>query len=218
MKKILLSLGLWLGLCAVASAQCIGASGAGGPNVAPGIVCNSEPTIGSYFATGIGIVAPATPTDVACLTGSATTVTRVQRVLVSATISTAVIVPVVITKHASANTGGTPAVTTALPVPSRMDSTNAAATATTTAWTANPTIADASPLLVAAGLLAMSKADGTNGVVVPYTLFNFAEANYLQKPILRGIAQQLCVNLNATAATMTGNLINVTFHWTEAAQ
>lgn len=218
MKKILLSLGLWLGLCAVASAQCIGASGAGGPNVAPGISCLSEPTIASYGATGVAIVAPATPTDVSCITGAAGTVVRVQRVVVSATITTQVVVPVLLTKHASANSGGTAGTTTQLPVSYKMDSSNATGAATLTSWTANPTINDSAPGIIASGLLVMTKADGTNGAVSPMTLFDFSEATYAQKPILRGIAQQLCVNLNGTAATMTGNLINISYYWTEAAQ
>jgi hypothetical protein len=214
MRRVLLglALGLW---ASAASAQCIAVGGVNNVPI-PGLNCLSEPIVATYAATGVGIVAPATPTDVACLTGGAGVVVRVQKVIVSATITTQVIVPALLTKHASADTGGTPGTGTQLPVPYRMDSSAVAAVATTTSYTANPTIADAAPGIVSSALLVMSKADGTNGAVGPFTIFDFTESNYSQKPILRGVAQQLCVNLNGTAATMTGNLINVTFIWSEA--
>jgi len=214
MKRLLLSLALLLSGVVGAAAQ----TPCGGVNFvpAPGVSCLLEPTAPSFAATGIGIVPASTATDVACITGSATKVVRIQTIRVSGTAGTQIIVPVVITKHASVNTGGTPATGTALPVPYALDSSNAAATATTTAWTANPTIADSSPGIIDIGDLILSKTDGTNGAVAPYTLFEYNERNFMQAPLLRSAAQQICVNLNSTSPS--SGLVNVSFKWTELAQ
>lgn len=213
MKKLLLSLGLWLGLTTLASAQCIAV---GGVNSVPntGLSCLSEPSVPTYAATGLGIVPASTATDIACLTGSATKVIRVQRMRVSGTAGTLISVPVLITKHVSANTGGTPGTGTQLPVPYTLDTTNVAVTATATSYTANPTIVDAAPGIVTAAILPL----GLTGTTLANTgvLFDFGDLNYAQKPTLRGIAQQLCVNLNATSPS--SGLVNATFYWTEAAQ
>lgn len=213
MKKLLLALGLLFGLSSAASAQCVAV---GGVNSVPqtGVACLSESTVDTYAATGIGIVPASTATDIACITGSATKVIRIQRIRVSGTAGTLVTVPVVITKHASANTGGTAAVTTALPVPYKFDTTDASASATTTAYTANPTITDAAPGLLTAANLTLTTTGTT--VAQPGALFDFGDLMYAEKPTLRGVAQQVCVNINGTSPS--SGLMNVSFLWTEAAQ
>lgn len=213
MRKLLLSLGLLLGLCGAASAQCVAV---GGVNSVPqvGVNCLSEPTVDTYGATGIGIVPASSATDIACITGSATKVVRVQAIRVSGSAGTLVNVPVVITKHATANTGGTAALTTALPVPYTFDTTDAAVSATTTAYTANPTIADVAPGLIDAGVLVLSATGTLAGNTG--TLFDWSGRNFHEAPTLRGVAQQVCVNLNGTSPS--SGLVNVSFRWTEAAQ
>lgn len=212
MKKLLLALGLLLGFVATASAQtsCIGV---GGVNNVPvvGVTCAQEPSIPTYVATGIGIVPTSTATDIACLTGSATKVIRLQTVRVVGT-GTAITIPVVITKHAAANTGGTPATSTALPVPYPLDSSNPAASATTTAYTANPTITDTSPGLVDTQFLGLA---ATTTSTAGNSQFNYGDRNFMEAPTLRGVAQQLCVNLNGTSPTAS---LTVSFRWTESAQ
>lgn len=213
MKKLLLSLGLLLGLLATASAQCISV---GGVNTVPqpGVTCLSEPTVDTYAATGVGIAPAASATDIACLTGSATKVIRLQRIRVSGTAGTLITVPVLITKHASANTGGTAATGTALPVPYPLDSTDATVSATATAYTANPTIADSTPGIIAAATLSLNT---TTALVGQGELtFDWMTRLYAEAPTLRGIAQQICVNLNATSPS--SGLVNVSFVWTEAVQ
>lgn len=210
MKKLLLALGLLLGMVASATAQCIAV---GGVNTVPqtGIACLSEPTIDSYAATGIGIVPAAAATDIACITGSATRIVRLQSIRVTGT-GTAITVPVVITKHAVANTGGTAAVSTDLPVPFPLDSTDAAASATTTAYTANPTITAGAGVTDIQFLgLAATTATATNAGVT----FDYSGRNYSEALTLRGVAQQVCVNLNGTSPTAS---LAVSFRWTEAAQ
>lgn len=213
MRKLLLSLCLLLVTSLGANAQCVAV---GGVNSVPqtGLSCNSEPSVATYFATGIGIVPAASATDVACLTGSATTITRLQYVKISGTAGTLVSVPITLRKNASADTGGTPATSTALPVPSKMDSTNVAAAATTIAYTANPTINDTTPLLLDNAMLPL----GLTGTTLANSgiTFDFMSRGYMQAPILRGIAQQICVNLNAVS--VTSGVLAITFKWTEAAQ
>lgn len=210
MKKLVLSLALLLGLCAQASAQCIGAGNINTVNQ-PGISCLSEPTIDSYAATGIAIVPAASATDIACLTGSATKVVRLQMIRVVGT-GTAITIPVVITKHAAANTGGTATIGGAIPVPYPLDSTDAAATATTVAYTANPTITDSTPGVMDVQFLGLA---ATTTSTAGNATFNYDNRNFIEALTLRGIAQQVCVNLNATSPTAS---LSVSFRWTEAAQ
>lgn len=211
MKKLLLGLLFSAALIGSANAQCVGA---GSTNIAalPGVNCNSEPTMATYGATGVGIVPAASATDIACLTGSATRVTRLQSIRVSGS-GTAISVPVLITKHIVANTGGTAATGTALPVPFRLDTASAAPTATTLAWTANPTITAGAGILDNGNLGLVATTVGA--AVQPYLLFDYSSRLFSQAIILRGVAQEVCVNLNATSPTA---LVNVTFRWTEAAQ
>jgi hypothetical protein len=217
MKRFLLSFALLFGLATAAQAQvpCIGV---GGVNTVPqvGVTCVQEPAVASYAASGIGIVPAGSVTDIACIQGAANTVIRIQRVRISGTAGTGIIVPVALMKRASLDTGGTPATTTALPVAYAMDSNNATAKATLNAWTANPTIVDTSPGIIGVQNLVLTKTDGTNGIVAPETLFDYDAGATIQKPTLRTAAQALCVNLQATSPS--SGLVNVTFAWTEAAQ
>lgn len=212
MKKLLLSLALLLGSTALASAQCVAA---GNPNVSPlpGMNCPSEPSVDTYVAAGFGIAPAASATDIACITGSATKVVRLQAIRVSGTAGTLITVPVVITKHTVANTGGTAAATTALPVPTRIDSGDAAPTATTTAYTANPTI-DSSVTTIDVAHLTLTTTGTT--VAMGNLLFDWSSRPYSEPPTLRGVAQQVCVNINGTSPS--SGLMAVSFRWTEAAQ
>lgn len=212
MKKLLLSLGLLLGLCGAASAQCIAV---GGVNSVPqvGVTCASESSVNTYAATAIGLVPAASATDVACITGSATSVVRVLAVRVSGTAGTLVSLPVVLVKRATADTGGTPATSTALPVPYRMDSTDAAPTAITIAYTANPTINDSSPGLLDANIVTLNVTTAAGGTGIQ---FSYLTHIYNEPPMLRSAAQQVCVNLNAVS--VSSGLLAISFIWTEQAQ
>lgn len=211
MKRLLLSLGLLFGLSGFAAAQ----TACGGVNFTPsaGVSCLLEPTAPTYAASGYGIVPAASATDIACITGAASKVIRIQTVRVSGTAGTLVTLPVILTRHTVANTGGTAATTTALPVPFAIDGTNPAAVATTTAYTANPTV-DAS----AAILDVQTVSFNTTAALVSgsFALFDYKERNFAQAPILRSAAQQVCVNLGGISVT-TG-AVAVSFYWTELAQ
>lgn len=213
MKRFILGLALLIGLSIPAGAQCVAV---GGVNSVPqtGVTCASEPSVASFAATGIGIAPASSATDIACITGSATRVSRVQRITVSGTAGTLITLPVIITKHASANSGGTAATGTALPVPYKLDSSLAAATATTTAYTANPTINDSTPGIINAANFSLNTTSALVGLSA--AIFDWTRRGYMTAPVLRGIAQQVCVNLNALSPS--SGLVNVAFEWTEAAQ
>lgn len=212
MKRLLLALGLLLAPT-LAAAQCIAV---GGVNTVPqpGVNCLSEPSVATFGATGIGLVPAASATDIACLPGNASNVVRIQRVTISGTAGTLVNVPITLLKRASANTGGTPATSTALPVAYRFDANSAAPVSVPIAWTANPTIVDTTP-----GILAHRVVNfGTTGTTVATAngIFDWLGRNYMAAIILRGVAQNLCVNLNTTS--ISSGVLGVSFTWTEAAQ
>lgn len=213
MKRILLSaLGL-LALCTAASAQCVAV---GGINSVPqpGVSCASEPTVNTYGATSVALVPVAAgATDFFCIAGSATKVVRLQRIRVSGTATTIVNVPLLIMKHISLNTGAASATGTQIPIPYAMDSANSAATATTRAWiTANPTIVDAAPGIIASANLQLNlpAAVGTT------TTFDWEPRNFLEAPTLRSAVQEICLNLNTTA--VVAGLVYTSITWTEASQ
>ena len=215
MKKLLLSLGLLFGLTVAASAQCVGVGGIN--NVPqPGITCAQDSIVPTYAATSIGLAPGTAPTDIACITGSATRTIRVKQVRVSGTAGTAINIVAVLTKHASANTGGTPATSTALPVPYALDSAFAAPTATTTAYTVNPTITDASAGLISAQTVFLP-VTSTAGGAVPAVFYFDDGGPAVSPPVLRGVAQQICVNLNGVTTPSSG-LMTVTFLWNEQVQ
>lgn len=205
LKRILTgALGL-LALCSAALAQV---------NVVPqeGVQTAYLPKA-TFSAVFIGLVPAATTTDLVCIAGSATKVVKLQSLTIHGS-GTAISIPVTLLRRASVDTGGTAASTTANPANtiSKRDSTSAAATATLIAYTANPTINDSSPTYIHSeqlGVVATSV-----GVINGPTRFDFGidNSNLLAPPTLRGIAQQICLNLNGTSATalLTGSLT-----WTE---
>lgn len=209
--KLLLAGAALAALTSASAAQCISVGGVN--NVPqPGMACLSEPTIATYGATAVGVVPAAAATDVSCLTGSATRVIRLQAIRVSGS-GTAISVPVLITKNLTASTGGTATTGTAIPVPFALNSTDPAPSATSVAYTANPTVTAGAGILDAGNLGVVATTVGA--AVQPFVLFDYYAHNFSEAITLRGIAQQVCVNLNGTTPTA---LLNISFRWTEAAQ
>jgi hypothetical protein len=139
-----------------------------------------------------------------------------KKIRIGGTAGTAINITAYLTKHASADSGGTAATGTALPVPYALDSNYAAPTATTQSWTANPTINDSAPGYVA-GQTVFLPATGTAAGPAQY-YFSFNEGGLaVAPPVLRGTVQQLCVNLNGVTAPSSG-VMSVEFIWTESAQ
>src|SRR5882672_10108794 len=69
----------------------------------------------TYSSAFFGLVpAGTTPTDILCISGSASRIVRLQNIVISGS-GTAISVPMTLLKRASLDTGGTPASTTANP-------------------------------------------------------------------------------------------------------
>ena len=182
-------------------------------NVVPQVGVNTAnlryPT---YGAISIGLVPAAAATDIACLQGSASKVVTLNRLLISGTAGTAITTPFVILKRVLLDSGGTPATSTALPVAGKYDPQFGTATATLNAWTANPTINDASPTYIAAPAvtLPVTASSGTTPTEVNFGTWSDA---YNAGIVLRGATQAVCINLNA--ATVTSGVLAITFEWVE---
>ena len=218
MKRILIALFVALAASAMsvagARAQCVGVAGYGGPNPIPGISCASEPSVDTYAATSVALVPVAAgATDFFCIAGSATKVVRIQRIRVHGTATTIVNVPLLVMKHASLNTGAASATGTQIPIPYAFDSTDAAPTATTRAWiTANPTITDAAPGIIASNNLQLNLPAAVGTAVI----FDWDSRNFSEAATLRSASQEVCLNLNTTA--VVAGLLYTSVTWTEAAQ
>ncbi len=157
----------------------------------------------SYSATIVGLVPPATPTDIFCLTGSATKTVVLKRVDLSGTATALTVIDVLITKHSTADTGGTSTAPTAVP----HDSTNAAATAAVAAYTVNPTVGTVVGTLDGFKMTLSTTATQNNERIKLYG------TEELQAIRLRGTSEQACINLNGV--TTGGNNYDISIDWTE---
>src|SRR6267142_3149711 len=133
---------------------------AGSPN-------NAVPQVGvsfaylsraSYSAVFIGLAPAASTTDLFCIAASPSKTVRLQNIKISGSAGTTLSLPVTILRRATVDTGGTPASTTANPANTiaKRDGSNPTATAVLIAYTANPTITDASPTYLDSMQLAVS--------------------------------------------------------------
>lgn len=157
----------------------------------------------TYLASIVGLVPPATPTDIFTITGSATTTVRITRIFLTGTQTTAAQRDILLIKRSTANTAGTSTAPTRIP----LDANDAAATATVLAYTANPTLG------TGIGTLYSRKMQISTVSLLGDTLELAFGAESGKCVVLRGIAQVLAVNLNSV--TSAGNLFNVTVEWTE---
>jgi hypothetical protein len=166
-----------------------------------------ELTAGSkatYVASGT--VVPVTgATDLVTIIGSATKLVKLVRVIFSGTITTAAINgSVSIVKRSTADTAGTSTAPTII----ALDSNNAAATAVLAAYTANPTLGTAVGTIWQAKYLYVIAASGNPNVLT----IDFSQLG--QSATLRGVAQQLALNLNAVAFATAGS-VDYSFVFTE---
>lgn len=220
LKRLLIALGVWLGLgltSAFAQSPCIGVGGVNNINV-PGVTCTQEPFVPTFNAIAVGLVPASAATDIACLSGSATRVIRVQLIRVGGTAANTT-TPVIIEKRTALDTAGTAYTLATLGPTGNMSSTVADSgvgqlvpTAIASAYTANPTINDLSGGVFdvfSQGVTAITSGSTNN------TTLDLNQGRvYYETHTLRGAAQQLCVNLNAN--TITTGALNVVFRWTES--
>jgi hypothetical protein len=167
---------------------------------------NTEGSKATYSAASIGLVTVTGATDVFTLTGSGTKTVRVTRVSVSGTIQTAAqYVDINLVKRSTADTAGTSATPTVVP----LDSTDGAGTAVATSYTANPTLGTGvGPIRAVRYFAALT---GTPASLSSPVEFNFSTRNG-RAVVLRGATQQLCVHLNAPANAGT---FDIDIEWTE---
>lgn len=203
-----------LGLAAMATAQ------------APSSLVNRVPQLGTidrngamqvntagvnntYAASVIGLVPQGTgagPTDVACLSGSATKRIQVSRVIITGTAQSTAAQPIRIHRNASLSTQGT----STLMANSSYWSSNTAGTAVASAYTANPTVTDAAPTRIA--VFRSTFAQQATNFTLP-AIFTWGNQGGTGQPALLSAAEQLCVNM--TNATLTSGLLDIVFEWTE---
>lgn len=180
-------------------------AGEGTPGVPVGGVASiqfAEPQ--TYTVVASAFVPTATAaTDIFSIIGSATKTIRVHKVRASGTTTsgTAIKLNFQLIKRSTVNTGGTSVADT----PTAHDSTNAAATATAKHYTANPTALGTSVGLVRAEQASVS----VSGQLIEWT---FNETS-VQALYLRGVAENLCVNLGG--ASITGPVFTVFVEFSE---
>lgn len=153
----------------------------------------------AYAATAAAVTTAATATDVVTLTGSATRVVRVEAVVVSGIATAATNARVALVKRSTADTGGTSAGLTEVP----LDSTSVAASATGLSYTANPTTGNTVGTIDERRItFGTATTEGLPAVFV-----------FARPVVLRGTGEVLAVNL--AGVTITGGSLNATFYWSE---
>ncbi len=159
----------------------------------------------TYSAGIISLSLAATATDFFTIFGSGTKTVRVTNIEVYGMATAAATVDLQLLRRSTANTSGTSSTPTSI----LHDTSNAAATAALTIYTANPTLG------TSVGLVRASKlnlgAAGSAGSVK----WTFGTKND-QALVLRGATQGLCLNWNAQAVP-SGTLISTFIEWVEDA-
>lgn len=215
-KAFALALGLGLLAPALAFGQTSGSTGAGGVNsvAQPNLITGINNFTSTYTAGYIGLVPAASATDTVCIAGSATKTIAVTRIQLSGSAGTLVSVPVTLVRRTSVDTGGTAGSTTANPANTiaKHDTNNGTATAVPISYTAVPTIVDTSPTYLQTQSLTLPVTSaGTSIAPIDWKYGNIATGE--QPLILRGIAAQLCLNLNTIS--VSSGVLNGSITWYE---
>lgn len=159
----------------------------------------------TYHAAKVSGTLVTGATDFCYITGSASKTVRVTRIAFAGSATTGVAVPFVVLKRSTANTAGTCATTTAVP----LDSTDAAATAVATYCTVNPTTGTLVGNIEAQTYFLAATATAPSSPLV----FTFGTLPGERALVLRGTSQVAALNANATA--ISGGLADCTIDWTE---
>ena len=189
-------------------------------NVVPQVgVTSSYLARQTYSSAFVGLVPVSGGTDVLCIAGSATKTIRLESIKIWGTTATAIQqLPVLLLRRTVADTGGTPATTTANPgvttqIASR-NTSNGTPTATLISYTANPTINDSAPTYVDSAEMVMPIV--TSSVVAQPVVFDYAKdaVNLMQHPALVGAAAQFCINIQS-ATVSNASVWNGSVTWIE---
>lgn len=145
----------------------------------------------------------AAATDIVVLRGSATKIVRLSWVEVVLSATAAGVLDIQLTKHSIANTAGT----STTPTPTPHDSGDPPATAVVLQYSAAPTISGTPPALRA------SKAGISAASAMVVVRWDFG-TRWVKLPTLRGVAQELAINLNADVL-LAGELAAYSMEWFE---
>jgi hypothetical protein len=170
-----------------------------------GISSNGTRATFHYVAQDITPVA--TATDVLVLTGSATKVIRVTKVVIVGTATAASIYDHYVVKRTAANTAGTSTNVTA----AKSDSTDDAQTATLALYTANPS-ALGTGIAVEANKTYLSASASPGAAALP-SAYTFGVRND-KAIVLRGTSESLAINFNGQAVP-AGASLYLSIEWTE---
>lgn len=184
---------------------------------------NSVPQMGTissiskrqtFAAASIGLVPAASATDFFCISNSSSKNIHVTRINVSGTAGTLVTAPITLVHRQTLDSGGTAATGTAAPTATPMAFTNASATATLTAYTANPTVNDTSPGYYRSAYLTLPTTAAGTGIFPIEWHFSTYEDQFDQGlDLIKGITGQYCLNLNTVS--ITSGSLHVDIEWSE---
>lgn len=169
----------------------------------------------TYSSVALALPPAASATDIACIAGSATKTIRVQSITISGTAGTLVSAPFTLVRRAAVNTAGTAATTTANWANNiaKHDTNSADASAVLISYSANPTITDSAPDYIRTDALTLPVTSAGTSIAPIRWSFGEYLINQDQPLVLRGAAQQLCINLNAVS--VSSGLLYPSITWTE---
>lgn len=206
MKKILLPFFIWALAASAAFAQV---------NVVPQVgQINSIIRVPTYTATSVGLVPASSATDIFCITPGTSKSVAIRRITIAGTAGTAITTPFLLYRRVSRDTGGTAATSLALPVAVPHSPTDSASNSTLIAYTANPTVVDASPSLMDDLTVDLPVTTAAGGPVENTHTYG-TSIDIFEKGIdaIKNTTQQLCVNLNGV--TVATGVLQITMEWQE---
>jgi hypothetical protein len=170
------------------------------------IVIADEASRATYIHRAMDITPVATATDVLALSGSATKKVKITRIKVMVTATAAACLDLYISKRTAANSGGTFTNPAATP----LDSTNPAATATLTLYSANPTA-----LGTGTGVEGTILIVAASGNPVDHQEYeHYFGLDNTQPLVLNGVAESVSINFGG-AAIPAGAKAYMLIEWTE---
>lgn len=169
----------------------------------------------SYTASAVALVPAASATDIFCISGGTSKNISIRRITIGGTAGTAITTPFLVYRRVSLDTGGTAATGLALPVAVPNISTDSASTAVLTAYTANPTVVDASPSLMDDILIDLPVTTAAGGVTLVQRIYGTG-VDFFTKglDIAKNTSQQICINPNGVS--ISSGVLQITMEWQEA--
>lgn len=207
MKKLLLGTAIALGLVAPAFAQV---------NTVPQVGVNTANIRGqTYDASILKLVPASSSTDVFCISGSATKSILIDEIVLYST-GTGISVPVSLNHNLGLDTGTIAVAATYGPIPNPLNSTNAAATATTVAYNSTggvPTIGGTVTNIRQGVMYTQLATTPVASQPIDWHFGTLQDAYAQRLGIPAGATtEQYCLNLNATSP---GGTLNGYIEWTE---